>query len=182
MRAPNLRHLAGFALLLLPAFLAASPARVYAGSARADGFVAPQLPVPASGSPSPRARAERLFSACLAQESGPVQVFGMIDDETGDTLAVLRGNRVALRTAYPAVPNAAAARWFAQGERMQLNGVTYVKYSAPRELAPGTVGPFARYAGVPVYAAVGAARPGAVFVALDGCRFQEFRPRAQTRG
>lgn len=166
----TLRRIAACSMLILPLSLF-TPAR--AAFAAGGGSPAQQEPVSHSTS------RERPFAACLAQESGPVQVFGMINEDTGDTMAVLRGNRIALRTAYPAVPSAASTRWFSQGDAIQLAGVTYARYGAPRELAPGAVGPFARYAGIPVYAAAGSTRPGSVFVPLDGCRFQEFRTRSR---
>jgi len=173
MIAHDLRRIAA-CTLLLPALALSTPVRAAFAAGGTAAPLAQQEPVS-----SHSAARERPFAACLAQESGPVQVFGMINEETGDTMAVLRGSRVALRTAYPAVPSAAATRWFAQGDAIQLAGVTYARYGAPRELAPGAVGPFARYAGVPVYASAGSTRPASVFVPLDGCRFQEFRTRSR---
>jgi len=184
MNPPRLSPLTIFALALFPALAGAAPAGLgRAGFHRHAAIAIPRYEAQDSLVRPEATHATRPFTACMAQASGPVQVFGMIDDETGDTVAVVRGNRLPLRTAYPAVPSAAAARWFARGESIRVGATTYVRTGPTRELAPGSVAAFARYAGIPVYAAPGASRPGSVYVPLDGCRFQEFRaaPRDPSR-
>ncbi|HEX6748841.1 MAG TPA: hypothetical protein VF092_16200 [Longimicrobium sp.] len=179
MNPPRLSPLTIFVLAFVPALAAAAPA----GFHRPDAISIPRsMPQDSAVHGEGNAHATRPFTACMAQASGPVQVFGMIDDESGDTVAVVRGNRLPLRTAYPAVPSAAAARWFARGESIRLGAATYVRTGPARELAPGSVAAYGRFAGVPVYAAPGASRPGSVFVPLDGCRFQEFRASARDAG
>ncbi|HEX8691251.1 MAG TPA: hypothetical protein VF746_02325 [Longimicrobium sp.] len=127
-------------------------------------------PPPAVAAPPP----PRPFALCVLAASGPVQVYGLIDAERGDSTVVVAGQRRAFREAYPAQPTAASARWLIEDEDMVLGTRTYKRSGLAREILPGRVARFAEYRGVTVYAEPGVTRPEKVYVPVGECSFQEY--------
>lgn len=116
----------------------------------------------------------RPFAMCTVQETGPVQVYGLITS-SGDSLAVVEGEERMLREAFPAVPTAVEQSWYHAGANLTIGRDGYGKWSGVRELVPGSVALFGRFEGVNVYAAPGVPRPNSVYVPVGGCNFQEYR-------
>jgi len=138
---------------------------------------APPPPPVVAGPPPPLP-----FALCVLAPSGPVQVYGLINPETGDSAVVVNGERRAFRTAYPAQPTAAAARWMIEGGDVTLGAVRYKKFGLTRDMLPGSVAPVGQYQGVTVYAAPGVASPNVVYVPVSECAFQEYRRYVEARG
>jgi hypothetical protein len=102
-------------------------------------------------------------------------VYGLITS-SGDSLAVVQGEEQPLREAFPAAQDASDLAWYHAATNPELNGQRYVKWGSPREMAPGSMVPFAEYEGVTIYAAPGVQRPGVVYVPVGGgCVFHEYR-------
>ena len=148
---------------------------------RAGGGALSCAPPPPPPSPAPRTPeetlSERPISACVVGEQGPERAYGMVDLETGDTTAVVRGERLPWREAYPAARTASAERWYVEDRVIELGGRKWVRFGVERELPPGSVRPFARHGAVTMYAAPGVTRPSAVYVPVDECLFREYRPQ-----
>lgn len=150
--------------------------RLVNGGIRYNGMACPLVAGETGFTPQDSSMREEMrpFDLCTLQESGPVWVYGGITS-AGDSIAVVEGQHRALREAYPALPSVLEAGWYHSGADLSLGGQRYVKWSASRDLVPGSVALFTRHEGVNVYAAPGVQRPNAVYVPVRGCEFHEYR-------
>lgn len=132
---------------------------------------------PAEAAPVAVVVPEVAIAMCVMRPEGPVEVAGVVNPATGDTVAIVAGERRPFsEVGRPTVTFAANAPWYARGEPIAFGRDRYVRYGLPTEMAPNSVMRVGEYEGVPVYARTRALRPDAIFVPAEApCTFQEYR-------
>ncbi len=118
----------------------------------------PAPPPPAAPTPPP-APTTTTAAVCVVNPAAPtglVMDTVTINTTTNDTTVMINGTATPIRTAFTAVPVAATAPWYVQGQPLTLGtgrtAVAYVSFGTARNVAPEDLTYLGTVNGLPVYA------------------------------
>lgn len=150
--------------------------------APATAMLVTNLPAPVpTASPPPQPVLEPAMQpvrVCIAERDGLREVEALRDPATGDTLALVAGERRRFQEAYPERgAYAAGTTWYITADSVRVENRRYTRVGLPQVIEAGRLARAGEFQGVGVFAEAGAARPaGTVYLPLSpGCVFQEYR-------
>jgi hypothetical protein len=160
----------------------------------AFGFGAPKAPmVPPPPPPPPpmdipmpvEPPAEQAIRVCILEGGQLREVDAMVNPTTGDTMAVMAGERRRFADAYPATTGyAGGADFFVQDRPLRFNNRNYVRFGLTRIIPATDVRRVADFQGTTVFAETGAnmQNPDVLYVLVrPGCEFQPYQRETVTR-
>jgi hypothetical protein len=153
--------------------------------ARAPEVLPPPPPPPMDPLPPVEAPAEQAIRVCILEGGQLREVDAMVNPATGDTMAVVAGERRRFAEAYPATTGyAGGADFFVQDRPITFRNRRYVRFGLTRIIPATDVQRVADFQGTTVFAETGAnmQNPDVLYVLVrPGCEFQPYQRETVTR-
>ncbi|CAN5868594.1 hypothetical protein BH20GEM3_BH20GEM3_12320 [soil metagenome] len=156
------------------------------GAPRAPVIPPPPPPPPPMDLPPPvEAPAEQAIRVCILEGGQLREVDAMVNPATGDTMAVMAGERRRFADAYPATTGyAGGADFFVQDRPVTFRNRRYVRFGLTRIIPATDVRAIGDFQGATLFAETGAnmQNPDVLYVLVrPGCEFQPYQREAAIR-